>query len=254
MTAKQRSKEKCMTPEDARAALDRVSGVAKKAREELVNRQGELASLEKEAGTRMFNARLNSDANEEAKARAGLDAARQAIETAKGIVDASESAIKTAQKAVSAADAQVLRCDAEEIMAEVRPRLEHCREHLASIYEAEGVHVWPEPWKRKEGVFAAGSWARSATGKMIARIIELEREAIRLEAHTGIQSPPSVLAGNEFEVRWHIGYAGTITVAPLKGSKIDKASASFYGNVVPEAPEPSRDEIVSQQVSPRRIF
>jgi len=82
MTAKQRSKAMYMTPEDARSALVQVSDAARKAQEDLAQRQGKFAALEEEAGARLFDARLNSDTSKEAKIEQDLDKVRRGVETA----------------------------------------------------------------------------------------------------------------------------------------------------------------------------
>jgi hypothetical protein len=254
MSTKQRSEAKYTTPDEARAALARVSDAATKAREELLNRQAELAALEEEAGTRLFNARLNSDTDEETKVESDIDIARKAVDTAQRIVDASEGAIRTAQKAVYTADAHELREQAAQIMVDVRPRLAATRKLLDALAEAEDVHAMPEPHAAPSGAVATGSWRRSRTGTMLAEVIERERHAAHLEARAGAVSPPSLLVGLP-DVAWHLGNPGVIEAAiPLKvggRSYIDDATARLMGKPVPEEhPTPSRAEIVRRFVAP----
>jgi hypothetical protein len=230
MTAKQRSKEKCMTPEDARSALVQVSDAARKAQEDLAQRQGKFAALEKESGARLFDARLNSDTSKEAKIEQDLDKVRRGVETAQRIADASQAAIKAAQREVWKAEAGELRAEVAQMWPEVEARLDAAAKLLDELREAEGTQFIPALWARPEGTTALGSWKRTKTGKVLIEILDKERRASDLETRTGIESPPSVAEGRDrAEIALHCGYMGVSTVAPLKGSEIDKASAALYG-------------------------
>jgi hypothetical protein len=214
----------------ARAALDRVSEAARKAQEDLAQRQGKFAALEKESGARLFDARLKGNISKEEKVKADIEEAKAGVETAQRITNASREAIKAAQHEVWKAEAGELRAEVAQMWPEVEARLDVAAKLLDDLREAEGTQFIPALWARPEGTTALGSWKRTKTGKVLIEILDKERRASDLETRTGIESPPSVAEGRDrAEIALHCGYMGVSTVAPLKGSAIDKASAALYG-------------------------
>jgi hypothetical protein len=253
--AKTRTEPAIASPDEARAALNRVQEAAERARAELGTRRGALAELEEEAGTRLFNARLNSDTDEETRIEQDLDIARKAVATAQKIVDASSAAIRMAQSEVWKAEACQIRADIATRRPDVEARLDHAAELLTTLHDVEGVHWLPQPHVAPSGAVAAGSWARTRTGEAVEALLMDERRAIALERQAGIESPPSVVAERS-DLALHLGCQGTIEqAAPIavRGSQLDDASAALTGREPAQQPTPDRDMIARQASQNRRM-
>jgi hypothetical protein len=239
----------------ARAALDKVTSAANAARSDLDKQQAALATMEEESGRRLFNARMNADSNEEERIEHDLDIARKAVATAQKIVDASSAAIRMAQSEVWKAEACQIRADIAARWPDVEARLDHAAELLTKLHDVEGVHWLPQPHVAPSGAVAAGSWARTATGQLLADLLMDERRAVSLESRAGITSPPSIVAERS-DLALHLGCQGVVEqVAPIAvhGGRLDDASAVLLGREPAQQPTPDRDMIARQASQNRRM-
>jgi hypothetical protein len=216
MTTKQRSEAKYMTPDEARAAVQRLETELAVARDDLVLRQLTLAGAEATIGDRLVELRLSGDALAETAAQAAVGAARTAVDLAEKMIDALDARIRESAKDVHIADAHALRAQAAELWKAVAPRLAETNRMIDALAEREGTRWMPWPVLQPSGVYMDGSWRRTKTGETLAAIIERERAATHLETRAGAKPGPSCLPADE-SYRLHLGNGGMLrtTGAPL---------------------------------------
>jgi len=238
--------------DDAKATLAKVAAAATKAHDELAKREADLAALEEESGTRLFNARLATDADAETKIAAEIAAAKQTVETQRRIAAAAKAAIQSAQRDVWAAEAAELREDVRLRWPKVRNRIDETAKVLDELADVEGCRFWPGPQPLPSGACPEGSMMRTATGRLMADIADLERRATVLETQAGLTPQNSIMAAVLPSAAWHFGSMGILVTRPLvvHGSQLDDASAALAGREIPETPEPTAAEIAAARGNP----
>jgi hypothetical protein len=244
-----------MTTTEATAALDRLKAEREKAMEEATRLREDLDTLETTTGDRLLTARLDGDADASSRIRAELQAARDTLADAEKIVTAADRAIEAAQRDVLAAQAREIRDDVAARWPDVEARLDHAGGLLTTLHDVEGVHWLPQPHVAPSGAVAAGSWARTATGQLLADLLMDERRAVSLESRAGVTSPPSITAGRA-DHALHLGCQGVVEqAAPIAvhGGRLDDASAALRGKGPAQQPTPDRDLIARQAAQNRRL-
>jgi hypothetical protein len=212
MTAKKRSEAKYTTPDEARAAVQRLKDEQVAATVDLSQRRATLAEIEAHVGDRLLDARIAKDDAAAAKINADLAAARLAAETAGTVSAAIERRIKAANRDVLLADANALRVEAGRLWKELAPRLAESNAMLDALAEREGTRWLPFPVVDPSGVLRNGSWSQTNCGAELAKIADAERAASHLERIAGVAPGTSCLPvdadGNYIPL--HVGNPGVV--------------------------------------------
>jgi len=241
-----------MTTTEAQTAVARLQEEKARAVAELAAAREALDALETSAGDRLLTARLDNDEAAAVSIRSELTEARAAVADLEAIITASDRAIQDAEKAVLVATAADLRRQAAERWEEAEKRLQATAERLGQLRKTEGVRWMPWPSVEASGAVAAGSWRQTATGRLLAEILDLEHRAAGLERRSGATPGASILP-NDPAIALHLGSPGVVqavATGKANGSQLDAASAKLAGREIPKTPEPTAAEIAAAWGNP----
>jgi len=86
---------------------------------------------------------------------------------------------------------------------------------------------------------------RTATGRLMADIADLERRATVLETQAGLTPQNSIMAAVLPSAGWHLGSMGILVTRPLvvHGSQLDDASLALAGKPIPPPFTPTAQQI-----------
>ena len=241
-----------MNRTEAQTALARLQEEKARAASELAAAREGLDRLETESGDRLLTARLDGDETAAKGIREELAAARGHVSELEKIAVACDRAIRQGEKDVLAAEAAELREDVLRRWPEVRNRIDETAKVLDALFVAEGCRFWPGPQPLPSGACPEGSMMRTATGRLMADIADLERRATVLETQAGLTPQNSIMAAVLPSAAWHFGSVGVLVTRPLvvHGSQLDDASAALAGREVPKTPDPTAAEIAAARGNP----